>query len=241
MPFKAALSLLTPPIYANHRLKSAEAFATMITVHHLGVSQSERIVWLCEELGLEYKLQRYDRDPTTRFAPASYKALHPMGIAPVITDGSLVLAESGAIVEYLIGKHGGGRLAVRADQANFADYLYWFHFANGTMMPSEMGSVISSTLGGQGGNPIMAMFKERGERAFALVERRLGETPYFAGNELTAADVMMLFPLSTMRAFAKRDLSTLPNIRAYLKRIGERPAYRNAMAKGDPGMLPILS
>ena len=111
----------------------------MITVHHLGVSQSERIVWLCEELGLPYKLQRYDRDPTTRFALANYKALHPMGIAPVITDGALVLAESGAIVEYLIGRHGGGRLAVRADQANFTDYLYWFHFANGTMMPNEMG------------------------------------------------------------------------------------------------------
>jgi glutathione S-transferase len=213
----------------------------MITVHHLGVSQSERIVWLCEELGLPYKLQRYDRDPTTRLAPANYKALHPMGIAPVITDGALVLAESGAIVEYLIGRYGGGRLAVRADQTNFADYLYWFHFANGTMMPSEMGNIISSTLGGREGNPIMAMLKERSERAFALVERRLGEAPYFAGNELTAADVMMLFPLSTMRAFAERDLSTLSNIRGYLKRIGERPAYRNAMAEGDPGMSPILS
>jgi glutathione S-transferase len=213
----------------------------MITVHHLGVSQSERIVWLCEELELPYKLQRYDRDHTTRLAPADYKALHPMGIAPVITDGALVLAESGAIVEYLIGKYGGGRLAVRADQANFADYLFWFHFANGTMMPSEMGSIISSMLGGQEESPIMAMLKERSERAFALVERRLGDALYFAGNELTAADIMMLFPLSTMRAFAKRDLSTLPNIRAYLKRIGERPAYRNAMAKGDPGMSPILS
>jgi glutathione S-transferase len=213
----------------------------MITVHHLGVSQSERIVWLCEELELPYELRRYDRDQTTRLAPANYKALHPMGIAPVITDGVLVLAESGAIVEYLIGKYGGGRLAVGADQANFADYLFWFHFANGTMMPSEMGSIISNMLGSQEGNPIMAMLEERSERAFALVERRLGEAPYFAGDELTAADIMMLFPLSTMRAFAKRDLSTLPNIRAYLKRIGERPAYRNAMAKGDPGMSPILS
>jgi glutathione S-transferase len=213
----------------------------MLTVHHLGKSQSERIVWLCEELELPYELQRYDRDQTTRLAPANYKALHPMGIAPVITDGAIVLAESGAIVEYLIGKYGGGRLAVRADETNFADYLYWFHFANGTMMPSEMGSIISSMLGGQEGNPVMAMLKERSERAFALVERRLGQAPYFAGNELTAADIMMLFPLSTMRAFAKRDLSTLPNIRAYLKRIGERPGYRSAMAKGDPGMSPILS
>src|ERR1700675_1701590 len=109
------------------------------------------------------------------------------------------------------------------------------------MMPSEMGNIISSALGGQRGNPIMDTLKERSERAFALVERRLGEAPYFAGNELTAADVMMLFPLSTMRAFAERDLSPLPNIRVYLKQIGERPAYRNAIAKADPGLSPILS
>src|SRR5271163_4073919 len=129
----------------------------MLTVHHLGISQSERIVWLCEELGLDYELKRYDRRADNRLAPDEYKALHPMGIAPVITDGALVLGESGAICDYVIAKYGNGRLAVRADQANFADYLFWFHFANGTMMPSEMGGVISSMLGGQEGSPIMAM------------------------------------------------------------------------------------
>lgn len=164
-----------------------------------------------------------------------------MGIAPVITDGALVLAESGAILEYLIAKYGNGRLAVRADQPNFADYLFWFHFANGTMMPSEMGGVISSMLRLAEGNPIMAMLKDRSERAFALVEDRLGDVPYFAGNEFTASDIMMLFPLSTMRAFAHHDLSSLPHIRAYLKRIGERPAYQRAMSKGDPGMSPMLT
>jgi glutathione S-transferase len=213
----------------------------MITVHHLGVSQSERVVWLCEELAIPYQLRRYERDPTTRLAPADYKALHPMGIAPVITDGALVLAESGAILEYVIAKYGNGRLVVRADEPNFADYLFWFHFANGTMMPSEMGGMISSMLGLEEGNPAMAMLKDRGERAFALVERRLGEVPYFAGNEFTAADIMMLFPLSTRRIFARRDLSALPHIRAYLKRIGERPAYQRAMTKGDPGMSPMLA
>jgi glutathione S-transferase len=213
----------------------------MITVHHLGVSQSERAVWLCEELAIPYQLRRYDRDPTTHLAPADYKALHPMGIAPVITDGALVLAESGAILEYVIAKYGNGRLAVRPDQPNFADYLFWFHFANGTMMPSEMGGVISSMLGLEEGNPIMTMLKDRSERAFSLVERRLGDVPYFAGNEFTAADIMMLFPLSTMRAFAQRDLSPLPHIRAYLKRIGERPAYQRAMTRGDPGLSPMLT
>jgi glutathione S-transferase len=213
----------------------------MITVHHLGVSQSERVVWLCEELAIPYTLQRYDRDPATRLAPADYKALHPMGIAPVITDGSLVLAESGAIIEYLIEKYGNGRLAIGADRANFADYLFWFHFANGTMMPSEMGSIIASVLGLKEGNPVMAMLQDRSDRAFALVERRLGDVAYFAGSEFTAADIiMMLFPLSPTRAFAQRDLSPLPHIRAYLKRIGERPAYRRAIKKGDPQLSGML-
>jgi glutathione S-transferase len=213
----------------------------MITVHHLGVSQSERIVWLCEELEIPYNLRIYDRDPTTKLAPASYKALHPMGIAPVITDGGLILGESGAIIEYIIAKFGDGRLTVAADQANFADYLFWFHFANGTMMPSEMSAIISNMLSLQEGTPILAMIKDRSERAYRLVEARLGEAKYFAGDEFTSADIMMLFPLSTMRAFAQRDMSPYPNVRAYLKRIGERPAYRRAMSKGDPGMSPMLS
>jgi glutathione S-transferase len=175
----------------------------MITVHHLGVSQSERAVWLCEELAIPYQLRRYDRDPTTHLAPADYKALHPMGIAPVITDGALVLAESGAILEYVIAKYGNGRLAVRPDQPNFADYLFWFHFANGTMMPSEMGGVISSMLGLEEGNPIMTMLKDRSERAFSLVERRLGDVPYFAGNEFTAGrhhDVISAVDDASIRA-----------------------------------------
>src|SRR5437762_12649699 len=97
----------------------------MLTVHHLGRSQSERIVTLCEELGIEYELKRYDRDPVTRLAPPEYKALHPIGTAPVITDGDRVLGESGAIIEYIIAKHGGGRLARQAGHPEFANYLYW--------------------------------------------------------------------------------------------------------------------
>jgi glutathione S-transferase len=213
----------------------------MITVHHLGVSQSERIAWTCEELAIPYVLQRYDRDPITGLAPAAYKALHPMGIAPVITDGDLVLAESGAILEYLIARYGDGRLAVAADRANFADYLFWFHFANGTLMPSEMGGVMSGMLGLKEGNPLLAILRDRSERAFALIERRLGDVSYFAGDEFTAADIMMLFPLSTMRAFTRRDLTPLPHIRAYLGRIRARPAYERAMAKGDPGLSGLLA
>jgi glutathione S-transferase len=215
----------------------------MITVHHLGVSQSERIVWLCEELTIPYNLRRYDRDPVTHLAPEEFKALHPMGIAPVITDsdGDLVLAESGAIVEYVLARYGDGRLTVPADRANFPDYLFWFHFANGTLMPSETGGLIAAMLGLAAGNPIMTMLESRSERAFELVEKRLGDAPYFAGSEFTAADIMMLFPLSTMRGFVQRDISRLPHLRAYLQAIGERPGYQRARAKGDPGTSPILT
>jgi glutathione S-transferase len=213
----------------------------MITVHHLGVSQSERIVWLCEELAIPYTLQRYDRDPTTHLAPAAYKALHPMGAAPVITDGDLVLAESGAIIEYVIAKYGNGRLSVGPSRPNFADYLFWFHFANGTLMPNEMSGFLPAMLGLKEDNPLMPMLKDRSNRAFAFVESRLGSVPYFAGDEFTAADIIMLFPLTTLRAFSQRDLSSFPHLRAYLKRIGDRPAYQRAMQKGDPQMTPMLA
>lgn len=213
----------------------------MITVHHLGISQSERVVWLCEELAIPYNLQRYDRDPVTRMAPANYKALSPMGIAPLITDGDLVLGESGAIVEYVITKYGNGRLAVGPDKPNYADYLFWFHFANGTMMPSQIGGMLVLMLGSQIDNPILSMFDSRSARAYAQMEQRLGQVPYLAGPEFTAADIMMGFVITTMRAFVPRDLAKLPHIKAYLKRIGERPAYQRAMAKGDPGMPLVLS
>src|ERR1044072_630618 len=110
----------------------------MLTVHHLGISQSERIVWLCEEPGIPYEMIRYERDPQTRLAPANYKALHPFGTAPVITDGDLVLGESGAIIDYIVAKYGAGRLSVAPTEPNFPEYLYWYHFANGSLMPAAM-------------------------------------------------------------------------------------------------------
>jgi glutathione S-transferase len=212
----------------------------MLTVHHLGVSQSERIVWLCEELEVPYRLVRYDRDPVTRLAPAEYKALHPMGTAPVITDDDLVLAESGAIIEYIIARHGGGRLAVPPEDPHFADYLFWMHFANGSVMPAGMIAMIMGILGVGEDHPLSDALASRGANAFALIEKRLGEAPWFAGPNFSAADIIMGFPLTTMRAFAPTDLTPFPNIRAYLKRVGERPAYRRAMAKGDPDMTPML-
>lgn len=213
----------------------------MLVVHHLGISQSDRIVWLCEELAIPYQLIRYERDPVTRLAPPEYRALHPFGTAPVITDGGLVLGESGAIIEYIIAKYGNGRLALSADSAEFADYLFWFHFANGSVMASSMVDLVVRLMGDSAPPGILTALRERGDRAFAMIESRLGQTPYFAGSQFTAADIIMLFPLTTMRAFLPRDLSASPNTRAYLQRIGARPAYQRARTKADPDFTPLLS
>lgn len=212
----------------------------MLTVHHLGKSQSERIVWLCEELGLPYELKRYDRDPVTILAPPEYKALHPIGSAPVITDGDLVLAESAAVIDYILARHGGGRLTLGADHPGFAQYLYWFHFANGTLQPSMGRNMLLRRLGLPPDNPVLRAMQERLTRALGIVEARLGEADYLAGDALTAADIMTVFSLTTMRLYLPLDLSPYPNILAYLHRIGVREAYQRAMAKGDPGMAPML-
>jgi glutathione S-transferase len=213
----------------------------MLTVHHLGISQSDRAVWLCEELGIDYQLERYERDPVTRAAPPEYKALHPAGTAPVITDGDLALGESGAVLDYIIGRHGNGRLAVTAAQPNFADYLYWFHFANGSMMPSALVELVITMVTGRPDAPGSEQLRKRGDLAFAMVEKRLGEAEYFAGDAFTAADIMMHYPLTSMRRPVPRDISPYPNLLAYLQRIGARPAYQRAMAKADPGLAPMLS
>ncbi len=211
----------------------------MLTIHHLGKSQSERIVWLCEELGLPYELKRYERDPVSMLAPPELKQVHPLGAAPVITDGEVVLAESGAIVQYLIAKHGGGRLALNAAHPDFPQYLYWFHFANSNLQPHMGRNMILGRLDLPADNAVLLSAKGRLARALALLDHRLGEATWLAGEEFTAADIMTAFSLSTMRYFAPVDLSPLPRIRAYLARISERPAYQRAMRKGDPGM-PLL-
>lgn len=212
----------------------------MLKIHHLGHSQSERIVWLCEELGLTYDLVHYTRDAITRLSPPELKALHPLGAAPLIEDGPLLLAESAAIVEYIIVKHGGDRLKLGPEHADYAQFLYWFHFANGNLMPviGRMMSVSRSQLPAD--HPVQQNAQVRLERVLALVEARLGDATWLAGEEFTAADVMSVFPLTTMRLFQPLDLKPYPNIRAYLQRIGERPAYQRAMAKGDPDLVPLL-
>jgi glutathione S-transferase len=213
----------------------------MLTVHHLGKSQSERIVWLCEELQIPYELKRYARDSVTMLAPPDYKALHPIGAAPVITDGDLVLAESGAVVEYIIAKYGNGRLALNSAHRDFAQFLYWYHFANGTLQAAMGRSMILNRLKLVDDNPILLASKGRLDRAFNLVDARTREVEYLAGTEFTSADIMIGFSLTTMRYFMPYDLGRCPNIVRYLARIGARPAYRRAMEKGDPGMALLLT
>lgn len=213
----------------------------MLTIHHLGKSQSERIVWLCEELGVPYALKHYVRDPVTMLSPPELRALHPLGAAPVITDGDLVLAESGAIVEYIIGKYGAGRLSLGPAHPDFAQYLYWFHFANANLQPNMGRNMILRRLDLSADNAVLASAQGRLHKALALVDARLGEVEYLAGSEFTAADIMIVFTLTTMRYFLPLDLSPYPNVLAYLARIGSREAYGRAMQKGDPGMELLLT
>jgi glutathione S-transferase len=211
----------------------------MLTVHHLGISQSERIVWLCEELELTYELKRYDRRADNRLAPDEYKKLHPMGIAPVITDGDLVLGESGAICDYICARYGDGRLTPGPNDPDFADHLFWFHWSNGTFMTTLMMQLVLS--GGGSGNPAAVFVEDRSRRMWAMVETRLGQTQFFGGRNLTTADIMMVYCLTTTRAFRGTSIDDYPNLKAYLARIGARPAYQKAMAKAEPGMTPMLN
>lgn len=213
----------------------------MLKIHHLGHAQSERIVWLCEELGVPYELEKYTRDPITRLSPPELKALHPLGAAPLIEVDGMLLAESGAIVEYIVVKHGDGRLKLGPEHPDYAAFLYWFHFANGNLQPVMLRSMVVGRCGLAPDHPIQTSVQGRQDKALALIEARLAQNDYLAGREFTAADIMSVFSLTTMRLFHPVDLAPYPNIRAYLQRIGGRPAYRRAMAKGDPDLTPMLT
>jgi glutathione S-transferase len=205
----------------------------MLTIYHLETSRSERIVWLLEELGLEYKLEVFPREASGA-APDPLKAIHPLGKAPVIRDGDTVFAESGAIVDYVVHRHAGGRLAVRPEAPSYARYLYWLHFAEGSLMSLMLIALVLSRVPEAGASPVPARIRERLKQMLAFVDAELAAGPWFAGAEFTAADVMMVFPFTTMRHFLNYDLAPYPNISSYLKRIEARPAYRKAMALAGP-------
>ncbi|KAJ6781396.1 hypothetical protein PWT90_02233 [Aphanocladium album] len=209
-----------------------------ITVHHLQVSQSERIPWLLEELGVPYELKNYKRAPL--LAPDDYKTLHHSGAAPVIhdTDGDLTLAESGAIVEYLAHKYGGGRFFVKPSDAGYADFLYWWHWANGTFQPGVARPMYIRAAAPD--SQMAGMAQQKLGRAVKALDEQLAKNEFIAGKDLTVADIMVVFSLTTMRYFSPYSLEEYPSILKYLEKIGKREAYRTAMSKSDPDMELVL-
>ena len=207
----------------------------MITIYHLNMSRSERIIWLMEELGLAYKLEKFQREPGME-APASLQAIHPLGKAPVIRDGDMVLIESGAIVEYIVNRHGGGKLGVPVGSPDYARYLQWMHFAEGSAMTQFL---LSLFLGGMipgidQTSPWVARTKARTTGMLKFLDGELSARPYFASQEFTAADLMMMFPFFIAKNVLQLDFSPYPHITGYLDRIARRPAYQKAMAIANP-------
>ncbi len=218
----------------------------MITVHHLENSRSQRVLWLLEELGLEYEIVKYARDRKTMLAPPSLKKIHPLGKSPVVTDGDLVLAESGAIIEELVERHGEGKLAPAAGTAERRRYRFWMHYAEGSAMPPlllklifdkiETGPIpffIKPIAKGISAKVKQAFITPQLRTHFDFIESELGKATWFAGDELTAADIQMSFALEGGRARGVVDASR-PKIMAFLERIHARPAYQKALARGGP-------
>jgi glutathione S-transferase len=200
----------------------------MLTVYHLNESRSVRVLWLLEELDVPYEIVRFERDVTRR-APPALAQVHPLGKSPVIRDGELVLAESGAIVEYLVERHGGGRLAPRPDTAAWGLYLQWLHFAEGSaMLPLlvELFTTMGLIPGGMGGM-LGGFVKAEVAKQLDYLERELGDKDYLLGA-FTAADVMMGFPADL--AERQGHLADRPRLLAWLARLRARPAYQRAQA-----------
>lgn len=203
----------------------------MIVLHHLNNSRSHRILWLLEELGAPYEIKAYQRDATTRLAPPELKAVHPLGKSPVITDGPVTVAESGAIIEYLVGRYDDGRLKPADGSAAALDYQYWMHFAEGSAMLPLMLALYTSMLG-EAAAPLQPRIMSEITNHLAYMEERLAQHAYFVGDRFTAADVQMSFvcEVAAVRGF----LGPFPQLKAYLARIQARPAYLSALDKGGP-------
>ena len=216
----------------------------MIIVHHLNNSRSQRILWLLEELGLDYDIKKYQRDPKTMLAPAELKAVHPLGKSPVIADGEATVAESGAIIEYLLERYGNGRLLPAAGSPERMRYTYYLHFAEGTAMSPLLMKLVFDRIE-SGPMPFFAkpiargiarkvkdtfiMPNIRGQLDF--LEAELGKSSWFAGSEFSAADIQMSFPLEA--AASRGGLgSQYPTLEAFLQKIHARPAYVQALERG---------
>jgi glutathione S-transferase len=226
----------------------------MIVVHHLENSRSQRVLWLLEELGLPYEVRRYERDPKTMLAPEALAQVHPLGKSPVITDGADVVAESGAIVEYLVERYGQGR-DQRSDQGSLVPpagslerlrYTYWLHFAEGTAMPPLVMKLVFDRIATSPmpffARPIARAIASKVlesfvmpniQRQLAFMETTLQASEWFAGDAFSAADIQMSFPLEAAAARGGLD-ERYPRLQAFLARIHARPAYQRALERGGP-------
>jgi glutathione S-transferase len=201
----------------------------MIIVHHLNNSRSQRILWLLEELDLPYEIKHYQRDANNNLAPPELKAVHPLGKSPVIQDGPHVLIESGAIIDYLIRRHGNGRLQPDPATATYDEYVQWLHFAEGSAMLPLMLNLYVGRLG-EAGKPLQPRIDSELANYLGYLETALGLTPYLLGEEISGADIQMSF----IGEFAKFQgmLQGYPNLAAWVERFQARPAYVKAMEKG---------
>jgi glutathione S-transferase len=218
----------------------------MITVHHLNNSRSQRVLWLLEELGVAYEVKRYERDAKTLLAPPELLAVHPLGKSPVIVDGSVTVAESGAVIEYLVDRYGGGRLIPPAGTPERLRYTYWLHYAEGSAMPPLLLKLVFDRVANNpapwpvsaiarriAGTVTGAFIGPQLKRHLDYMEAELAAHSWFAGEEFTAADVQMSFPLEAAAARAGLD-SGRPRLAAFLDRIHARAAYRRALERGGP-------
>ena len=203
----------------------------MIVVHHLNDSRSQRILWLLEELGLPYEIKTYFRDATTRLAPAELKAVHPLGKSPVIRDGSDVVIESGAILEYLVRKYGGGRLAPAEGTADAVRHLQLMHYAEGSAMLPVMLRLYVGRLG-EAGAPLAPRIASEIETHMGWLNAELADRTWFVGDALTAADIQLSFAIQATRLLY--GLDHFPHLAGFLERIHARPAYKRSLERGGP-------
>jgi glutathione S-transferase len=215
----------------------------MITVHHLNNSRSQRVLWLLEELGLEYEIKPYYRDPQTMLAPPELRAVHPLGKSPVVSDGDVTLAESGAIIEHLADRYGAGKLAPAFGSPERVRYLYWMHFAEGSMMPPLLLKLVFDRIKSKSPllvRPIARAIADKTLDTFVLpnltrlldfTEAELGNGEWFAGPRFTAADINMSFAVEAARSRGGLNASR-PRLMAWLERIHSRPAYERALDRG---------
>jgi glutathione S-transferase len=218
----------------------------MITVHHLNNSRSQRVLWILEELGVAYEIKKYQRDPKTMLAPSELREVHPLGKSPVITDDGVTVAESGAIIEYLVERYGHGRLAPAAGTPERLRWTYWMHFAEGSAMPPLLLKLIFDRIPTQpmpffvkpiarriSTKVLRAMVEPNLKRQLDYMEAELSKSPWFAGEAFSAADIQMSFPVEAAAQRAGLDASR-PRLMDWLKRIHARPAYQQALERGGP-------